>query len=54
MIFFSIQGVDLSNEALWRMDRCTREEAERLLANKPDGTFLVRMAKNGKFALSIS
>ena len=39
----------------WLLPECTRGEAERYLANKADGTFLIRRSTNGggPFALSI-
>uniref|UniRef100_A0A0L8G533 ATP-dependent DNA helicase n=1 Tax=Octopus bimaculoides TaxID=37653 RepID=A0A0L8G533_OCTBM len=40
-------------ESLWLMS-CQRDEAEKLLEGKPDGTFLIRPKNNGQFyALSI-
>ncbi|XP_042219270.1 phosphatidylinositol 3-kinase regulatory subunit alpha-like isoform X2 [Homarus americanus] len=45
---------ELNNAALWHVDSCSRERAASLLHNKPDGTFLIRMAQNGGYALSIS
>ena len=41
------------DEATWFLRDCSREEAERLLAGKPDGTFLVRPSRMGSYALSI-
>lgn len=39
----------------WLMLKCRREEAERLLAGKDDGTFLVRTSsRSGQYALSIA
>ena len=41
------------NKDLWLMS-CQREEAEKLLEGKPDGTFLIRPKNNGEcYALSI-
>ncbi|XP_053612502.1 phosphatidylinositol 3-kinase regulatory subunit gamma [Plodia interpunctella] len=37
----------------WKVD-CTRDMAERLLAGKPQGTFLIRPNSTGQLALSIS
>ncbi|XP_045581852.2 phosphatidylinositol 3-kinase regulatory subunit alpha isoform X3 [Procambarus clarkii] len=45
---------ELNNESLWHDDACSRERAVNLLHNKPDGTFLIRMAQNGGYALSIA
>lgn len=45
---------ELSNESLWRFDTCSREEAVNLLQGKSDGTFLIRTAQNGGYALSIA
>ncbi|XP_053627871.1 phosphatidylinositol 3-kinase regulatory subunit alpha isoform X2 [Cherax quadricarinatus] len=45
---------ELNNESLWHDDACSRERAVNLLNNKPDGTFLIRMAQNGGYALSIA
>ncbi|XP_063609789.1 phosphatidylinositol 3-kinase regulatory subunit alpha-like isoform X2 [Penaeus indicus] len=45
---------ELSNESLWRYDTCSREEAVNLLQGKSDGTFLIRTAQNGGYALSIA
>lgn len=52
LIFF--QSPELSNESLWRFDTCSREEAVNLLQGKSDGTFLIRTAQNGGYALSIA
>ncbi|GAB6022370.1 hypothetical protein CHUAL_006488 [Chamberlinius hualienensis] len=43
----------LMNEALWHVPNCTREESEHLLANRADGTFLIRMSRTQQHALSI-
>lgn len=36
----------------WKVN-CTREEAEKLLMGKPQGTFLIRPNSTGQLALSI-
>lgn len=36
----------------WKVN-CTRETAEKLLAGKPQGTFLIRPNSTGQLALSI-
>jgi len=45
---------ELHNESLWLHENCTREEAQNILRGRPDGTFLIRMAQNGGYALSIA
>lgn len=41
-------------ESSWLLADCQREDAERLLAGKPDGTFLIRNSRQqGQYALSI-
>lgn len=47
-------SIELRNESLWRFDACSREDAVKLLQNRPDGTFLIRMSQNGGYALSIT
>lgn len=42
------------DETTWFLRDCSREEAERLLVAKPDGTFLVRPSRTGSYALSIT
>ncbi|XP_063219175.1 phosphatidylinositol 3-kinase regulatory subunit gamma-like isoform X3 [Bacillus rossius redtenbacheri] len=42
------------DENSWLLRDCSRDDAERLLAGKPDGTFLVRPSRTGQFALSIN
>eukprot|EP00088_Acartia_fossae_P042745 TRINITY_DN4495_c0_g1_i11.p1 TRINITY_DN4495_c0_g1~~TRINITY_DN4495_c0_g1_i11.p1 ORF type:complete len:456 (+),score=113.32 TRINITY_DN4495_c0_g1_i11:106-1473(+) len=37
----------------WLLPDCDRVRAEELLRGKPDGTFLIRQSRCGKFALSI-
>lgn len=45
---------ELNNKTLWHFDKCSRNEAKNLLLDKPDGTFLIRTAQNGGYALSIA
>lgn len=42
-------------ETTWLINECKRNEAEQLLKNKKDGTFLIRQSRQqmGKYALSI-
>ncbi|OTF83568.1 phosphatidylinositol 3-kinase regulatory subunit alpha-like protein, partial [Euroglyphus maynei] len=42
-------------ETTWLINECKRHEAEQLLKNKKDGTFLIRQSRQqmGKYALSI-
>lgn len=42
------------DESTWFLQTCTRPEAERLLAGKPTGTFLIRPSSSGDYALSIA
>lgn len=51
-----LQEVDLdvhSDEKTWLSLECSRSDADRLLAERPDGTFLVRTSRTGQYALSI-
>jgi len=41
------------NESTWLLGECSRVDATNLLANKPNGTFLVRPSALGPHALSI-
>lgn len=42
------------NESTWFIRDCRRDDADQLLADKPDGTFLIRNSRqSGQFALSI-
>ncbi|KAK4305263.1 hypothetical protein Pmani_022823 [Petrolisthes manimaculis] len=45
---------ELNNKSKWHFDNCSREEAINILHDKPDGTFLIRTAQNGGYALSIA
>lgn len=41
-------------ETTWLINECKRNEAEQLLRNKKDGTFLIRQSRQtGQYALSI-
>lgn len=43
-----------NDESSWLMLNCSREEAEKMLEGKPDGTFLVRKSRQkNKYALSV-
>ncbi|KAJ9583400.1 hypothetical protein L9F63_022266, partial [Diploptera punctata] len=42
-----------NNEETWFLQDCSRAKAEELLANHPDGTFLIRPSRTGQYALSI-
>lgn len=42
-----------ADEKTWLYLEGLRPDADRLLAGKPDGTFLVRRSSNGQYALSI-
>ncbi|XP_076658734.1 phosphatidylinositol 3-kinase regulatory subunit alpha [Halictus rubicundus] len=51
-----LQEVDLdvhSDEKTWLSLECSRSDADRTLADRPDGTFLVRTSRTGQYALSI-
>lgn len=42
------------DEKTWYLPKCTRTEADRMLAGRPDGTFLIRKSStSNKYALSI-
>lgn len=43
-----------NNEFTWLKMHCTREDSERLLANKPDGTFLIRKSSRNEYAYALS
>lgn len=46
-----------NDESLWLLPHCSREDAEKLLQGKPDGTFLIRQSskyrQSNQYALSI-
>lgn len=41
------------DESTWLLESCSRAEAERLLSDKRNGTFLIRPSRTGQSALSI-
>lgn len=43
-----------NDEKTWLLLGCQRPDAERLLAGKPDGTFLIRKSSTDQYALSIA
>lgn len=43
-----------NDEKSWLLLNCNRTESELLLANKPDGTFLIRKSSTQQYALSIA
>ncbi|CAK9831062.1 Phosphatidylinositol 3-kinase regulatory subunit alpha [Anthophora retusa] len=56
LAYGDLQEVDLevhSDEKTWLYLECSRSEADRTLADRPDGTFLVRTSRTGQYALSI-
>ncbi|KOC68223.1 Phosphatidylinositol 3-kinase regulatory subunit alpha [Habropoda laboriosa] len=56
LAYGDLQEVDLevhSDEKTWLCLECSRSEADRTLADRPDGTFLVRTSRTGQYALSI-
>ncbi|XP_017888284.1 phosphatidylinositol 3-kinase regulatory subunit alpha isoform X2 [Ceratina calcarata] len=56
LVYRDLQEVDLevhSDEKTWLHIECSRPEADRILADRPDGTFLVRTSRTGQYALSI-
>lgn len=42
------------DDSTWFLVSCSRQEAERMLAGKPTGTFLIRPSSSGDYALSIA
>lgn len=49
-----VDSLPHQSEGNWLLQDCTRVLAQDLLANRPDGTFLVRHSRHpGQFALSI-
>ncbi|XP_063994479.1 uncharacterized protein LOC135172035 isoform X1 [Diachasmimorpha longicaudata] len=56
LVLNDFQEFDLdvhADERTWSYLEGTRDDADRVLANKPDGTFLVRKSRTGQYALSI-
>lgn len=54
--YVDLQEVDLevhSDEKTWLNLECSRSDADRILADRPNGTFLVRTSRTGQYALSI-
>ncbi|XP_066997352.2 phosphatidylinositol 3-kinase regulatory subunit alpha isoform X2 [Anabrus simplex] len=49
-----LENLPHQDESTWLLKDCSRTDAERLLANCPDGTFLVRPSRTGQYALSIT
>jgi len=45
--------VDIWDEKLWYSQDASRQEAQSLLKDKPEGTFLVRKSSKGELALSL-
>ncbi|XP_043256902.1 phosphatidylinositol 3-kinase regulatory subunit alpha isoform X1 [Colletes gigas] len=51
-----LQEVDLEvhfDEKTWLFLECSRSDADHLLVDRPEGTFLVRISRTGQYALSI-
>lgn len=51
-----LQELDLevhSDEKTWLYLEGSRSDADRILATRPDGTFLIRRSRMGQYALSI-
>ncbi|XP_012277120.1 phosphatidylinositol 3-kinase regulatory subunit alpha [Orussus abietinus] len=56
LVYGDLQEVDLEvhgDEETWLFLEGSRPDADRLLAGRPDGTFLVRRSSSGQYALSI-
>ncbi|XP_050584994.1 phosphatidylinositol 3-kinase regulatory subunit alpha isoform X3 [Bombus affinis] len=56
LAYGDLQEVDLevhSDETTWLYLECSRSDADRILAERPDGTFLIRTSRTGQYALSI-
>ncbi|KAK7868735.1 hypothetical protein R5R35_002537 [Gryllus longicercus] len=49
-----LENLPHQDESSWLLLDCSRTKAETLLANCPDGTFLVRPSRTGQYALSIT
>ncbi|XP_042910045.1 phosphatidylinositol 3-kinase regulatory subunit alpha isoform X1 [Parasteatoda tepidariorum] len=49
----SVKELPHNNETTWLLQDCSRADAEKLLAGKLNGTFLIRNSRTGDFALSI-
>ncbi|XP_026298377.1 phosphatidylinositol 3-kinase regulatory subunit alpha isoform X2 [Apis mellifera] len=56
LAYGELQEIDLevhSDEKTWLYLECSRSDADRILADRPDGTFLIRTSRTGQYALSI-
>lgn len=56
LVINDLQVFDLevhSDEKTWLYLEGSRSDADRILQNLPDGTFLVRPSRTGQYALSI-
>lgn len=56
LAYGDLQEADLevhSDETTWLYLECSRSDADRILAERPDGTFLIRTSRTGQYALSI-
>jgi len=51
---FNIENLPHNDERTWLLLNCLRLDAETLLADTPDGTFLIRKSRTNQYALSIS
>lgn len=49
-----IDSLPHNDERTWLLPNCSRVDAEKLLAGKPDGTFLIRKSRLSKYALSVA
>lgn len=49
----SIKDLPHNNESTWLIEECSRQDAEKLLTGKANGTFLIRNSRTGDYALSI-
>lgn len=56
LVYGDLPEVDLevhTDEKTWLYLEGSRSDADRILAGRPDGTFLVRRSRTGQYALSI-
>lgn len=51
---FDVENLAHNDERTWLYLDCSRSEAEEILKNKRDGTFLVRKSSTNHYALSIA
>lgn len=49
-----LEALPHNDERTWLLLNCDRTDAEKLLAGKSDGTFLVRKSSTNQYALSIA